>query len=156
MAETGESYATARRRVIADQQTPAGTQRFLIRYDETGLDRITGWLDALLFRTGPGVAAVTVGDGQLRVRMGDFRQSVPLSSVRAVARSDANLHGTTGVHATRGRLLVNGSAHGLVQVALDPPSYTSRSLTTGFFRARIDTLMLSLADPDGFVAAARR
>jgi hypothetical protein len=153
MAATGESYTTARRRVIADQRAGPTARRFLILYDKTGLDWVTAWLDAGLFRTGPGVAAVTVGAGQLRIAMGDFRQSVPLSSVRAVARTDENLHGTTGVHAARGRLLVNGSARGLVQVTLDPPARTGRSLSTGFLRSRVDRLVVSLTDPDGFVAA---
>ncbi len=93
-----------------------------------------------------------MGADQLRVRMGDFRLTVPRSQVRSVARSDADLHGTTGVHVGHGRLLVNGGPDGLVELTLDPPLRTGRGLSTLFTRARVNTLVLSLDDPDGFVA----
>jgi hypothetical protein len=159
MAQTGEPYAAARRAVLGQHQGAGGRpgdqppepRRFLIRYRQAGLDRPTAWLDALL-GSGPGRSGVLVGADQLRVRMGDFRLTVPRAQVRSVARSDANLHGTTGVHISHGRLLVNGGPDGLVELTLDPPLRTGRGLSTLFTRARVDRLMLSLDDPEGFVA----
>ena len=136
MAETGELYAVARRKVI-----------------RAGMDKITAWLDTLVFRTGPGVAGVEVDPGQIRIRMGDFKLTVPRSSVRSVTRSQARLRGTTGVHAGRGRLLVNGSAQGPVELAIDPPCHTGRTLSTMYIKEQVNSLILSLADPDGFIAA---
>ena len=86
-------------------------------------------------------------------RMADFKLNVPRSSVRSVRRSQARLGGTSGVHASRGRLLVNGSADGLVELVLDPPCYTGRTLNTMFVNQKVTSLILSLADPDGFIAA---
>ena len=163
MARTGEPYAAARRAVRRERQgageQPAPDQpgqheprRFLISYRQAGLDRPTAWFDTLL-GSGPGRSGVLVTPGQLRIRMGDFRLAVPRASVRSAARSQASLHGTTGVHIGRGRLLVNGGPDGLVELTLDPPTYTGRGLSTLFTRSRVDTLVLSLEDPDGFVEA---
>jgi hypothetical protein len=158
MAQTGEPYAAARRAVLAQHQGAAGPsgdqppepRLFLIRYRQAGLDRPTAWFDTLL-GSGPGRSGVLVSADQLRVRMGDFRLTVPRSQVRSVARSDADLHGTTGVHIGHGRLLVNGGPDGLVELTLDPPLRTGRGLSTLFTRARVDRLVLSLDDPEGFV-----
>lgn len=159
MAQTGEPYAAARRAVLGQHQDAAGRsgdqppepRLFLISYRQAGLDRPTAWFDTLL-GSGPGRSGVLVGADQLRVRMGDFRLTVPRSQVRSVARSDADLRGTTGVHIGHGRLLVNGGPDGLVELNLDPPLRTGRGLSTLFTRARVNTLVLSLDDPDGFVA----
>jgi hypothetical protein len=115
---------------------------------------MTAWLDTLLFRSGPGVAGAKIGATEIRVRMGSFRLDIPRSSVRAVWRSHANVHGTTGVHGGRGRWLVNGSPDGLVELAIDPPCYLAPGIDTLFRRAKVERLILSLADPDGFMAAA--
>ena len=158
MAETGEPYATARRAVIREHQRAAGktpssgTQWFAISFSKAGFDRITAWLDTL-FGGGPGRSGVEVGADEIRVRMADFKLNVPRSSIRSVCRSQARLGGTTGVHASRGQLLVNGSADGLVELALDPPCYTGRTLNTMFVNQKVTSLILSLADPDGFIAA---
>ena len=176
MAETGEPYAAARRAVIrehqADAEVGAGARDgvgvgdgagdgaapeprwFAISYRERGLDRMTAWLDTLLFRSGPGVAGAEIGTTEIRVRMGSFRLDIPRSSVRAVWRSHADVHGTTGVHGGRGRWLVNGSPDGLVELAIDPPCYLAPGIDTLFRRAKVERLILSLADPDGFIAAA--
>jgi hypothetical protein len=159
MTQTGEPYAAARRAVLTQHQGAAGPsgdqppepRLFLIRYRQAGLDRPTAWFDTLL-GSGPGRSGVLVGADQLRVRMGDFRLTVPRSRVRSVARSHADLHGTTGVHIGHGRLLVNGGPDGLVELTLDPPLRTGRGLSTLFTRARVDRLVLSLDDPGGFVA----
>jgi hypothetical protein len=85
--------------------------------------------------------------------MGRWRQRIARSSVRYARRSDINTHGTTGIHVRNGRLLVNGGPDGLVQVNIDPPFRTGRTLSTGFARARVDTVIISLVDPDAFLAA---
>jgi hypothetical protein len=158
MAQTGEPYATARREVIKEHQqalgkTPApGTGWFAISFSKAGFDRITAWLETL-FGGGPGRSGVQVGPGQIRVRMADFKLTVPRRSVQSARRSQARLGGTTGVHASRGQLLVNGSADGLVELTLDPPCYTGRTLNTMFVNQKVTSLIVSLADPDGFIAA---
>jgi hypothetical protein len=161
MAETGEPYAAARREVIrehrrtGDQSSPPDPRWFAISFRNAGLDRITFWMDTVL-GGGPGRSGVEVGHGELRVRMADFKLTVPRGSIRSVTRSRARLRGTTGVHARRGRLLVNGSAEGLVELAIDPPCHTGRTLNTMFVNEKVSSLILSLVDPDGFIAAVQR
>jgi hypothetical protein len=157
MAETGEPYAVARREVIREHQAAGerpgpDTQWFAISYSNGATSRLTGWLGTLL-GGGPGKAGVEVDPDQIRVRMDDFKLAIPRSSVRSVARSKARLRGTTGVHAGRGQLLVNGSADGLVELTVEPPCYTGRTLNTMFIKEQVNSLILSLADPDGFIAA---
>jgi hypothetical protein len=89
----------------------------------------------------------------LRVRMADFHLDIPRSSVRSAARSEHQTRGTIGVHGRRGRWLVNGSHDGLVELAIEPPCYTSRNPTTIFRKMRVSSLTISLVDPDGFIAA---
>jgi hypothetical protein len=131
--------------------TPAGSRWFPISFRRAGLDRLTVWLDTLA-GGGPGRSGALVSPGELSVRMGDFRLTVPRFAVRSVARSHADLGGTTGVHFSHGRLQANGAPDGLVELTFDPPGQTARSLSTTFTEARVDTLVLSLEDPDGFVA----
>jgi hypothetical protein len=57
------------------------------------------------------------------------------------------------VHGLSGRWLVTGSSNGLVELAIEPPCYTERGLSTLFRKVKVNSLVLSLADPDGFVAA---
>ena len=72
MADTGEPYAAARRAVIREHQACAGAgagagdgdgdgdgaapepRWFAISYRERGQDRMTAWLDTLLFRRARG------------------------------------------------------------------------------------------------------
>jgi hypothetical protein len=54
---------------------------------------------------------------------------------------------------SRARLLVNGSPDGLVELRVDPPFRTDRALSTGFVRARVDRVVVSLVDPEAFLAA---
>jgi hypothetical protein len=156
MAETGEPYAAARRAVLSEHQAASDPQWFPMSYE--GIDRFSLWMDRYLFNRGPERSGVEVGPELIRVRgVGDFRIDIPRASVRSVARSDLQARGTIGVHETkRGRWLVNGSAGGLVELEIDPPLYLGRMLSTAFLRRRVDTLTLSMADPDGFVAAVRR
>jgi hypothetical protein len=49
---------------------------------------------------------------------------------------------------------VNGSADGLVEITIEPPCHPAPSIDTlfGLGRSRVDALVVSLDDPDGFVA----
>jgi hypothetical protein len=85
MAQTGESYATARREVIrefraATSSDPAGEPEwFAISYKDMG--PISTWTDTLL-GGGPAGGRIEVGAGELRLRMADFEVDVPRASVR--------------------------------------------------------------------------
>jgi hypothetical protein len=161
MAETGEPYAAARRAVIrehqaADEQsTPSGAQWFAISYSEAWGGRLSAFLDTLLFRAGPGVSGVAVGAEEIQVRMGSFKLDIPRSSVRSARRSQAPVGWTVGVHGSRGRWLVNGSADGLVEIMIEPPGHLSPGIDNlfGIGGSRVDSLTVSLSDPDGFIAA---
>jgi hypothetical protein len=71
---------------------------------------------------------------------------MPRATVRSVKRSQARVGRTTGVHARRGRWLVNGSAEGLVEIAISPPCHPSRSIDTlfGLGPSRVDSLIVGL------------
>jgi hypothetical protein len=151
MAETGEPYATARREVIKEHKAARGGQvpgprRFALSYDTPRVDTLLG--------IGPGSSGVELGADEIRVRMGwGFRLDIPRSSVRSAVRSQARLRGTRGVHGWAGRFTVNGSADGLVELTIEPPCILERRLSTLFRREKVSSLTLSLADPDGFLAA---
>jgi hypothetical protein len=165
MAETGESYAAARREVIREFQqaarsgTPASgalggePERFAIRYD--GMGTFSRWADTLL-GGGPDGGRIEIDADLLRLRMADFKVDVPRASVRRVILSSHKTRGTIGVHARSGRWLANGSAGGLVEITIDPPCHTERCLSSMFRRMRVNALIVSLVDPDGFIAAAGR
>ena len=161
MAETGESYAAARRHVSGGGRGNGGSgsgapfeeaQRFAIGYD--GMDRFSRWADALL-GGGPDGGRVEIHADQLRLRMADFNLDVPRASVREAAPSSLRSGGTMGVHARNGKWLANGSANGLVEITIDPPCRTERCLSSLFRRMEVNALIVSLVDPDGFVAAVR-
>jgi hypothetical protein len=164
MAQTGESYAAARREVIREFQTagrsnPPGEQpaaqpeRFAISYDDMG--PISTWADTLL-GGGPAGGRIEVDATELRLRMADFKVDVPRTSVHRAARSSRQTKGTIGVHSKGGSWLANGSADGLVEIEIDPPCHTERSLSTLFRRMKVTELIVSLVDPDGFIAAVQR
>jgi pyrimidine deaminase RibD-like protein len=56
------------------------------------------------------------------------------------------------VHVRRGQLLVNGSADGLVELTIEPPCHTDRTLSTMFVKEKVSSVIVSLVDPDGFIA----
>jgi hypothetical protein len=159
MAETGQSYAAARREVIREFQAagsndPTGEpERFAISYRDMG--PISTWADTRL-GGGPAGGRIEVDAGELRLRMADFKVDIPRASIRRVARSRHQSRGTIGVHARGGRWLANGSANGLVEIAIDPPGHTERSISTLFRRMKVTELIVSLVDPDGFIAAVQR
>lgn len=80
MAQTGESYAAARREVIREFQAarssdPArGPLWFAISYDDMG--PISTWTDTLL-GGGPAGGRIEIDVGELRLRMADFKVDVP-------------------------------------------------------------------------------
>jgi len=156
MAETGEPYATARREVIKNYQQAgaetlsSGARWFAIDYSDMGRFSLRA---SRLQDQGPGRGGVEFDSTMLRVRMADFHLDIPRSSVRSAARSEHPTRGTIGVHGGRGRWLVNGSHDGLVELTLDPPYYTPRQPSTLFLRSKVSSLIISLADPDGFIAA---
>jgi hypothetical protein len=49
-----------------------------------------------------------------------------------------------------------GSADGLVEITIDPPCRTERCLSTFFRRTRVSELIVSLVDPDGFIAVVQQ
>jgi len=51
---------------------------------------------------------------------------------------------------------VNGSHDGLVELVIDPPCYPPRQPDTLFRKEVVRSLIISLVDPDGFVAAVQR
>jgi hypothetical protein len=85
--------------------------------------------------------------------MADFHLDIPRGSVRSAARSEHQTRGTIGVHGRRGRWLVNGSHDGLVELVIEPPCYLPRQLSTVFRKMKVSSLIISLVDPDGFIAA---
>ena len=149
MAATGEPYSVARRAVL-DEERQVGW--FDLRYDKKGLDWVTALLDPIFSRgrrSGIGIARE-----ELRVRGAEFEQRIPRTHIKGACRIEVNLHGTSGVHVNRdGRLLVNGAKSGLVKLTLDPPCRTPRTLSTMFIRETVRTVVVSLVDPDGFLAA---
>jgi hypothetical protein len=159
MAQTGESYAAARREVIrefraARSSGPAGEPEwFAISYDDMG--PVSTWADTLL-GGGPAGGRIEVDAGELRLRMADFKVDVPRASVRRAARSARQTKGTIGVHAKGGSWLANGSADGLAEIEIDPPCHTERCLSSLFRRMKVTELIVSLVDPDGFIAAVQR
>ena len=106
-----------------------------------------------LFGRGPGKSGVSVYPDHLHIRVSTFALNQPRNSIRSLAASQAALHGTTGVHITRGRAIINGCDNGLVQFGVDPPLCTGRVLSTGFFRQRVDRIVLSLVDPQALIDA---
>jgi hypothetical protein len=156
MAETGEPYATARREVIKNYQqagaaaSSSSARWFAISYSDMGRVSLRA---SRLQSGGPGRGGVELDSTVLRVRMANFHLDIPRSSVRSAARSEHQTRGAIGVHGGRGRWLVNGSHDGLVELTIDPPYYTPRQLSTVFLKMKISSLIISLVDPDGFIAA---
>lgn len=48
---------------------------------------------------------------------------------------------------------MNGSHDGLVELAIDPPCYLPRQPSTVFRKMEVSSLIISLVDPEGFIAA---
>jgi hypothetical protein len=148
MAETGEPYAAARRAVLAEQQR----RFFAISFDTHGANWITKYLDTV-FGGGPGRAGVFVYPDHLHITMAMFRLDVPRSAIRHVKPSTENIHGSSGIHSTRGRLLINGCARGLVEFDVDPPVKRGKGFAALIPRPVVRRVVLSLDSPDEFIEA---
>jgi hypothetical protein len=133
-----------------------GARRAGVWLHSGGTERMEAAWPAAAEATGPPAGPVAADSDQIRIRMGSFRLDILRGSVRSASRSRARLRGTTGVHGGRGRWLVNGSADGLVELAIEPPRYLDRGLSTLFRKEKASSLTLSLVDPDGFIAAVER
>jgi hypothetical protein len=122
-------------------------QRFALSYDHAWPLTVAGMA--------PRSSGVEVDSGEIRVRIGvAFTLDIPRGAVRTVSREPAlGGQATWGVHGLAGYWVVNSSSRGLVELVLEPPCYTGRGLGTLFRRARVNSLILSLADPDRFIAA---
>ena len=95
-------------------------------------------------------AHVTVTDGDLAVDYGVvFSIDVPLAAVRSAARTEISWWRGIGAHGWKGSWVVNGSLRDLVLLTLDPQQ---RGRTLGF-PVRVRELILSVQDPDAFIAA---
>jgi hypothetical protein len=158
IAETGEPYATARREVIKNYRGAGAASSSCASwfgFDYSDMGRISLW-DETRRGGGPGRGGVEVDSAVLRVRVPDFHLDIPRGSLRSAARSDQQTRGTIGVHGSRGRWLVNGSHDGLVELVIDPPCYLPRQLSTAFRKMKVSSLIISLVDPDGLIAAVQR
>jgi hypothetical protein len=151
MAETGESYTAARRAVVTG--APSSGARFFA-IDLSDMGRFSHRA-ATRQGSGPGHGGVEVDSDVLRVRMAGFHLDIPRASVRSVTHSEYQTRGTIGVHSRRGQWIVNGSHRGLVELAIEPPCYTSRQPDTLFLRMKVSSLIISLVEPAGFIAAVR-
>lgn len=94
-------------------------------------------------------AYVEVTEERVRVRMSwAFRATFDRSRVESVSRAP-RVRVTAGAHGWRGRWLVNGASGPIVKIVL---SGTARGRVIGF-PIRIRELWVSVADPDGLIAA---
>lgn len=103
----------------------------------------------LLAVTAFGRGTVELTDETLSVHLGiGWQSTVPRSSIVS-ARRDPKHRISIGAHGWAGTWLVNTSGHDLVRLDLHPDQ---RGRCLGI-PARVRTLRVSLADPDGFLAA---
>jgi len=129
-----------------DGVAPPGERRFPIRFDPW----FRGLSTALLLP--PAASWVDVGEREVEVRMGyAFRTRFSRSAVRSAVEQHRRLF-SRGVHGFAGRWLVNGSADGLVSVAL-APGQGARVLG---FPVRLRELMVTVERPAELVAALTR
>lgn len=107
----------------------------------------------VLLGLGPRRSSVVIDPDEVRIRMGwAFRATIDRRSMGAQAVADTSPWAGIGVHGWRGRWLVNGSVSGIVRIDIDPPS---RARVMGV-PIRLHTLLVSLDDPDGFLAGLTR
>ena len=117
--------------------------RFTIRYG-----RWCGWLLGLI-GIGRRFSGVEVTTTEVVVTMGwAFRWRFPRAAIVSVEHDHDRVWGW-GVHGWRRVWLVNGSSHGLVRIVIDP-AVRGRVVMVS---CRIDTVRVSVEDPDGLIAA---
>lgn len=125
---------------------PPTPTRFAIRFDRAYRALST----ALLLP--PSRAFVELDGDDVGVRMGwAFRARFPRAAVASAIPSPRRPL-SRGVHGFAGRWLVNGSADGILALALDPPQ---RGFVLGW-PVRLRTLLVSLEDPAGLASALTR
>jgi hypothetical protein len=97
-----------------------------------------------------GGSYVELDDDSVRVRLGwGFTTQIPRRAITS-ARRGRDVPGiTAGAHGWRGSWLVNGSSTGIVELEVDPPA---RAWTL-VLPIKLRKLLVSLEDPDGFLAA---
>jgi hypothetical protein len=116
---------------------------FAIRYDPWF--RWTAGVAGLVARW----SRVTIDGDRVVVRMSyAFSSTVDRAAIRSATPWAGRVWGW-GVHGWRGRWLVNGSSHGILVLAIDPPA---RARVLGV-PVRVRELAISLDDPAGFTAA---
>jgi hypothetical protein len=121
-------------------------RRFALRYG--GGMRAFASLTAL----GPRWSSVDLSADALQVRMGwGFQARIPRRSITQARRlgQPRDIWYAVGIHTLGGRWIVNGSLHGVVTLAIEPP-VRARALGLPI---RLRWLAMSLRDPDGFLAA---
>ncbi len=126
--------------------TRASTARFPIRFDPAyrALSRIV--------RLPPSDSFIEIVGGEVRVRMAwAFRASFPASAIASVTEH-RRVRLTRGVHGWAGRWLVNGSADGILDLALSP----DQGAVVAGFNVRLRNLLVSVEDPAGLRAALGR
>lgn len=127
---------------IAPVCTPR--DRFDIRYDPVLRPLF------IAFGMGPRTSHVTVTADEFHVVMGwAFRGRIARSAVVDARPARTPLILGVGVHGWAGRWAVNGSRAGAVRLEVNPPAHAHVCGVP----VRLRTLWLSLADPDGFLAA---
>jgi hypothetical protein len=129
-----------------------GGRWFDLSYRNSGVDRVTAFMDTAL-GAGPGVAGVGVDEKALRIRVGELRMEIPRSHITGAHHCLEDLHGTTGVHHRGRRWLINGGPDGLVEVFVSPAVHTRQQLSSLFRELPVESVRLSLVDPEGFLAA---
>ena len=124
----------------------ADVARFPIRFD--AVYRVVSTALLLL----PADSYVELAGDEVRVRMAwGFRSRFPRAAVTAAAPYGRRPI-SRGVHGFAGRWLVNGSGDGIVSLELQP---AQRAWVVGF-PVRLRTLLVSVQDPAGLVAALQR
>ena len=122
-------------------------RHFALRYDR--LMRAFTWGLGL----GPSRSRVELSEDDLQVRMGwGFAARIPRRSIHQARRlgSPQEIWHAVGIHSLPGgRWIVNGSLHGVVRLAIEPP-VRARALGLPI---QLRWLAMSLKDPDGFLAA---
>ena len=94
---------------------------------------------------------VTVSDDGLAVRYGVlFSIDVQRAAIRSIERTTVSWWWGFGAHAWKGRWVANASLHDPVEVRVDPPH---RGRILGIFHPTVRSLVLSVEDTDGLIAA---
>ena len=158
MAETGESYAAARREVIrefrvASSSDPAGEpERFAINYKDMG--PISTWDDT---RRGGGPAGgrIEVDADELPAPAGRL-QGRRAASLRPPGRPVLVPDPGSDRRARQGRQVAGERRSRRSRGDRHRPALSHQAFpTTLFLRMKVNTLIVSLVDPDGFIAAVQ-